>query len=235
MCSIVLNITPQGLFIGANRDERVARPWEPPAEFWPGIIGGRDALAGGTWLAMNAAGVVAAVLDRQGSLGPAPGKNSRGELPVMALKFSTAAAGADALRGLDCGRYRSFNLVLADARGAFLLRGLEAGRPDISALPPGVNLLTAGEPNDVSLPRIARHLPKFRAALFADWGGLLADGAGGEDAALNIPEHHGFGTVCASLIALPQAGAPEWKFAAGPPDRAGFVPVALAWRHGTNG
>ncbi|OYV39325.1 MAG: hypothetical protein B7Z80_07630 [Rhodospirillales bacterium 20-64-7] len=229
MCSIVLNLTEAGVFIAANRDEMVARPWAAPAEYWPGIVGGRDALAGGTWMAINRAGVMAAVLNRHGSLGPAAGKRSRGELPLLALGHNTAEQAATAMAALDAGAYRSFNLVLADARGAFWLRGLEAGRPEPAALAPGVTMLTSGEPNDVLLPRIARHLPIFSTAPFTAWGGLLADGAPPRERALNVPEQNGFGTVCASLLALPRKGAPEWRFAAGPPDRAAFERVQLPW------
>ena len=57
------------MLIGANRDEMVARSWEGPAEFWPELIGGRDRLGGGTWMALNRHGVMAAVLNRHGSLG----------------------------------------------------------------------------------------------------------------------------------------------------------------------
>jgi uncharacterized protein with NRDE domain len=230
MCSIILDITEAGLCIAANRDEMLGRPWEKPAEYWPGKIGGRDTLAGGTWMAINRAGVMAAVLNRHGSLGPAAGKRSRGELPLLALEHGTAEQAATALAALDAGAYRSFNLVIADARGAFWLRGLEAGRPAPAALPPGVTMLTSGEPNDLLLPRIARHLPKFRSAPFAAWGALLADGAPPRESALNIPEQLGFATVCASLLTLPRIGGPGWRFAAGPPDKAAFEPVRLPWR-----
>jgi uncharacterized protein with NRDE domain len=213
MCSIILRIGPDGVCIAANRDEMMDRPWDAPAQFWPGITGGRDRLAGGTWMGLNRHGVMAAVLNRSGTLGPAPGKNSRGELPLLALQHATAAAAAQALAALDAGSYRSFNLVVADAAGAFLACGLAAGPVRVSPLPAGVTMITSGAPNDVSMPRIARHLPKFQAAGFADWGALLADGGDGGPEALNIPPRKGFGTVCASLITLPQGGAPDWQFA----------------------
>ncbi|GLR68017.1 hypothetical protein GCM10010909_26980 [Acidocella aquatica] len=228
MCSIILRIDAQGVFIGANRDEMVERAWEPPGEFWPGVIAGRDRLAGGTWLGMNRHGVVAAVLNRTGTLGPAAGKRSRGELPVMALGEASASAAAQVLAGLDAGAYRPFNLVVADAAGAFLLRGLGEGKPDVARLGEGVTMITSGEPNDVAHPRIARHLPRFSAAAFEDWAALLADAAGDWETTLNIPEKDGFGTVCSSLIALPcPPGKPEWWFAAGRPDAVGFVAVAV--------
>lgn len=227
MCSIILRLDGDGAFIGANRDEMVSRPWEPPGPYWPGVVAGRDILAGGTWLGMNHFGVVAAVLNRHGSLGPAVGKRSRGELPILALAEKTAAAAAAALRGLDTAAYRSFNLVVADAGAAFLLRGLEDGAPVVSALPQGVTMITAGEPNDVALPRIARHLPAFEEAAFADWGALLSDAGGDWESSLNIPAKHGFGTVCSSLIRLPLRGVPAWTFCGGPTDPAKFTPVVI--------
>lgn len=224
MCSIILSVTASGVFAAANRDEMAARPWETPAEYWPGICGGRDVLAGGTWLALNRAGVMAAVLNREGTLGPAPGKRSRGELPLLALAAETAAAGAQRIGALDAGLYRAFNMVVADKAGAFFIRGLGEGKPDVIAFAPGVHMLTAGEPDDVARPRIARHLPRFMAAPIAQWGALLAERGGAREEQLNIDaaENDGFGTVCASLVNLPRNGTATHDFAAGPPDRTEF-------------
>ena len=101
MCSIILRICETGVLIGANRDEMLARAWDAPAEYWPefpGVVAGRDRTAGGTWLGINRHGMVAAVLNRQGTLGPAAGKKSRGELPLLALaETSLQAAGAKIL------------------------------------------------------------------------------------------------------------------------------------------
>jgi uncharacterized protein with NRDE domain len=216
-----------GVLVGANRDEMVARSWEGPAEYWPGLIGGRDILGGGTWMALNRHGVMAAVLNRHGSLGPAPGKRSRGELPLLALGETSAKAAAERLSRLDAGAYRSFNLVLADLDGAFLLRGLEQGTPRPQKLAPATVMLTSGEPNDMSLPRIARHLPKFTTADFAQWGDLLADRSPPWESSLNIPERDGFGTVCSSLLRLNREEGPQWWFAAGPPHAASFARLPL--------
>jgi len=224
MCSIILRVGPDGVFIGANRDEMIGRAWEPPGEYWPGIFAGRDVLAGGTWLGVNRAGVMAAVLNRHGTLGPAAGKRSRGEIPVLALAGATAAEAAGIVGDLDAGAYRSFNFVAVDFSGAFFVRGLEAGWGEVVALAAGVTMITAGEPNDVALPRIARHLPRFAAAGFVDWGRLLADDGAAWDEALNIPARGGFGTVCSSLIALRKDGGVDWEFCAGRPGAAG-------WRH----
>jgi uncharacterized protein with NRDE domain len=229
MCSIILRIHDSGVDIAANRDELIRRPWVAPGSYWPdhpGVVAGRDETAGGTWMGVNRHGVMAAVLNRHGSLGPAPGKRSRGELPLLALTASSARGAADTIAKFDAGAYRRFNLVVADAQGGFWLRGMEAGAPEVFALTQGVTMLTAGEVNDVAEPRIARHLPKFRAAAWADWGALLEDATPPLVSALNIAPQNGFGTVCASLIALRKDAAPVWMFAAGPPGAAAFLPVA---------
>lgn len=235
MCSIILRLTASGTEIAANRDEMANRAWQPPAEYWPGIFGGRDVLAGGTWLALNRHGVMAAILNREGTLGPATGKRSRGELPLLALAHTTAQSAATALATLNAAQYRPFNLVIAGAHSAFFLRGLGEASPQILPFAPGTHMLTAGEPDDLSLPRIARHLPRFTAAPFAQWGALLADSSGPRAAQLNInaAQNAGFGTICASLITLPRNGAPEQKFAAGPPDVAEFNRLDWGVPHGT--
>ncbi|MDD2875960.1 MAG: NRDE family protein [Acidiphilium sp.] len=238
MCSLILSFCP-GLFwpvaIGANRDERLDRPWDAPARHWPerpGIIAGRDRMAGGTWLGLNDHGVVAALLNRTGSLGPAPGKASRGELPLLALDHTTAEAAAICIASLDAGRYRSFNMVIADATGGFLLRGLEHGTPTTRAIEPGITMVTAGDPNDRADPRIDRYLPLFNAAARPDpgsqdwtaWIALLADRTNPGETALNVGPHEGYGTVCASLIGLSTDTA-RLLFAPGPPDLARFDTV----------
>ena len=189
-------------------------------------------------MAMGPSGLLVAVLNRAGSLGPIPGKRSRGELPLCAAAYGSAAAAAAALRDLDASAWRPFNLVLADAREAFFLRGLGAGRPEVMPLGPGVTMVTAQDPNDLASPRTRRHLPRFRAASppdptggdWASWEALLADaevGEGGIAEALRVPAVRGFGTVCASLAALGAGGERQWRFCPAPPGTAPFDKVAL--------
>jgi len=241
VCTVVLLLRPGHpwpVLIAANRDERLDRPWDAPGAYWPeqpGNVAGRDRLGGGTWMAMRD-GLVAAVLNRPGSLGPAPGKLSRGGLPLMAAGHGSAAAAADAMLALDGAAYRSFNMVVADRHSAHFVRGLGHGRPEGWALPPGLHMVTAHDPNDLDSPRTRMHLPRFVAAAAPDpargdwaaWQALLADRSVDPTAALNVSPRDGFGTVCSSLIGLPAEGAPVWLFAAGPPDQAAFKSVAAA-------
>ena len=243
MCTLVLLLRPGHavpVMLAANRDERLDRAWEPPGPWWPdhpGVVAGRDRTGGGTWMGVNRPGVVAAVLNRPGSLGPAPGKRSRGELPLMALDHATAGAAAEAIAALDAGAWRSFNLVLADHAGAVFVRGLGHGRPEARALPAGVSMVTAHDPNDLESPRTARHLPRLRAAPepdadgWAAWRAILSDRSGGPGEQMNVDHRGGFGTVCSSLLAIPREGSTLWLFAPGPPDRAGFAAVELGGCH----
>jgi hypothetical protein len=243
VCTVIIQHRPGHpwpLLLAANRDERLDRAWDPPAAHWPdrpGLVGGRDRTGGGTWMAMRR-GVVAAVLNRPGSLGPAPGKRSRGELPLLALEADGAAAAASRIAALDGSAWRPFNMVIADALGAVFLRGLGAGRPEPVTLPEGVSMVTAHDPNDLASPRTRRHLPRFRAAAppdpdTADWAGweaLLADGGFGAEGiggALRVPPVDGFGTVCSSLVALGAGGARVWRFSPAPPAPGGFHEIAL--------
>ena len=249
MCTIVVLRRPGHewpVLIAANRDELRNRPWKAPARHWPDrpeVVAGLDLLAGGSWLGLNEAGLVAAALNREGTLGPAAGKRSRGELVLDALDHADAAEAAGALSALDPAAYRSFNLVVADNRDAFLLahRDPASGAPiAVEPLPVGLSMITALDRDDPRAPRIRFHHPRFLAAPVPDpskgdwsaWEALLASreaepGAGTRGALFIDPMPAGdpgaFGTVSSSLIALPAAdrsdSGPIWRFADGPPER----------------
>jgi hypothetical protein len=234
VCTVVVLVRPSFVLLAANRDELLDRPWDLPDAWWPdhpGTVAGRDRLGGGTWMGMNQSGVVATVLNRPGTLGPAPGKRTRGELPLIALDPPTAAGGAEAIMRLDAGQWRGFNMVLADRSGAIFIRGLGHGRPQAETLPQGVSMVTAHDPNDLDSPRIARHLPQLQAAEprgpddWAAWLPVLADRSGEPVEQFNVVPRGGFGTVCSSFVSLPAAGRPIWRFAPGPPHEAGFQSV----------
>ena len=182
-------------------------------------------------MGINRHGVVAAVLNRPGTLGPAAGKRSRGELPLIALDHPTAAAAAEAMTALDASAWRGFNMVLADGAGAWFARGVGHGRPRAASLPPGVSMITAHDPNDLASPRTARHLLRFEAAQpsgaddWQAWREILADRRGDQAEQINVVPANGFGTVCSCFVVLPARGIPIWLFADGAPDEAVFRPV----------
>ncbi|MBI1206890.1 MAG: hypothetical protein GC191_06335 [Azospirillum sp.] len=252
MCSVIILRRPQTawpVMIGANRDEMAGRPWRAPGRHWPdrpNVVAGIDLLAGGSWLGLNDEGVVAAVLNREGTLGPADGRRSRGELVLEALDHDDAAAAAEALEHLDTRAYRPFNLMIADDRDAFCLshRGNDAGqRLRAEPIPVGVSMITAVDRDDPRDPRLRFYRPQFAAATppepetdsWTAWEALLArpDAEPGADTrgAMCFQTPSGFGTSSSSLIALPnrrQASRPaRWRFAAGRPGETPWQPVAV--------
>jgi len=233
---------PWPLILGANRDEMKNRPWTAPGRHWPDrpeVLAGRDDLAGGSWMGVNDHGVVAAILNRQGTLGPAQGKRSRGELVLLALDEADAAGAALVMSELRPDSYRSFNMVVADNRDAFFVAHRAEDAPvSVDRLRDGLTMLTSREPDDPSSPRIAFHRPRFLAAPPPDpetgdwtgWEALLASDAReagvGPEGAMTFTLPSGFGTVSSALVGLPAIGRagvpPVFRFAAGPPDHTPF-------------
>lgn len=252
MCTLILLRRPSHhwpLLLATNRDEMLGRPWLQPARHWaehPGIMAGLDQLAGGSWLGINNQGVVAAILNRTGTLGSTPGKRSRGELVLKALTYADAAKASTAMTEMNLGDYRTFNLIVADRQDAFWVthRGSDAGRRvESEMLPEGVSMLTDRNVNDPKSPRIQMYLSAFQTASepdpeaedgWASWTSLLSsrrfDPAAGPGGAMTVVNGD-FGTLSSSLIAIPsdqQSGeGPIWHFAAGPPDRAEYQRLIL--------
>ncbi|HXZ01024.1 MAG TPA: NRDE family protein [Stellaceae bacterium] len=243
MCTLVVLRRPGHdwpLIIAANRDEMIGRPWRAPGRHWPDrpeVVAGLDELANGSWLGLNDHGVVAGILNRFGTLGPAPGQRSRGELVLEALDHADAKDAAAALRQVDPRAYRPFNLIVADNRDAFWLRHADpAGRQPVAAKPLGAGLamIAAGDLDESETPRLRRYRPRFAAAPAPDpasgdwaaWEALLADGEAapqdGPAGAMRFATERGFATVSSALIALPsaaQAGRrPVFRFRAWQPE-----------------
>src|SRR2546430_6977617 len=80
--------------MAANRDELYARPAIPMTtlrDHGPRVLGGRDELAGGTWLAVNEHGVVAGLTNKPSPAGRDATKRSRGEIPLAFAAYPSAA------------------------------------------------------------------------------------------------------------------------------------------------
>ena len=252
MCTVVILRRPEHpwpIIMGANRDEMLSRPWTPPGRHWSDradVVAGRDDLAGGTWMGLNDSGLAACILNRHGSLGPAPGKRSRGELVLEALDHADARASAKALADINPEAYRPFNLVITDNTEAWWL-SLTADAEAITAfpIPTGLSVFTAHDRNDLTDLRIANYLPSFEAAQppnpetgnWTEWRGLLGatKTQGSAINAMSFRMDNGFGTSSSSLLALPSVETahgpdkirPVWLFAPGPPESSKFTPVDI--------
>ncbi len=138
------------LIVAANRDELHARP-SLPANWWsdrPGVLSGRDLVAGGTWLGITTGGRFAAVTNIAGAPA-APATDSRGILVGNFL--ATELPGARYVSAIAGERFGPFNLLLLDSTG---LRHVSNAGP-ASTLGPGVHVFsnnTAG----VAWPKVDR-------------------------------------------------------------------------------
>src|ERR1700758_1794480 len=89
MCTLILArdvLGPRTILLGANRDERAARPSIPPGVLVdaPRVVGGRDQVGGGTWVALREGRAAVALLNRRDPAAQeAPAdRRSRGLLPL---------------------------------------------------------------------------------------------------------------------------------------------------------
>jgi uncharacterized protein with NRDE domain len=117
MCLVVIavNADPDWpLLLAANRDEFHERPARG-ADWWPedtDILGGRDLLAGGSWLAVHRDGRFATVTNHRDAAPKRTELRSRGELVTGFLRSSLAPM--DYLASLDGAAYDGFNLLVGN-------------------------------------------------------------------------------------------------------------------------
>ncbi len=136
--------------VGANREELYGRGGDPPRVLDGPVrtLAGTDPVAGGTWLGVNAAGVLVAVTNRRKSQEPERPR-SRGLLARDLLGCASAAAAVElAARELGTGNYAGCNFLCADAERAVVLEGADWLR--VRPLPPGLHVLTNRDVNDAS-------------------------------------------------------------------------------------
>jgi uncharacterized protein with NRDE domain len=247
VCTVLLLLRPNDrwpLLIGANRDERRDRPFDPPGRYWPdapGIVGGRDVLGGGSWFGVNDDGVVATIVNGMQRLGPLAGKASRGELVVQVLRERDAAAAARVAGAIPADRYRGFTLLIADRRSAFAVT-CDEHAVTVAQLAPGHHMVTPDGFDIPSSPRFAAYFEALRAASppapdagdWSSWTDLLKHTDDDDPhRAMTVTGVDGFGTVSSTLLALPSDGAepPVLLFAAGPPSVTPYEPVRSPWVH----
>ena len=161
MCLIVLAhlASPRVAFaLAANRDELYARP-SHAADFWPDapdVFGGRDAVAGGSWLAITRGGRFAAVTNLRGAT---PRARSRGEL-VRGFVTSDSDPLTFA-RSLEREQYAGFHLLAGEVGRAVVY---VASSGEIDVLEPGVHAFS-NAPLGEHWPKEARAIEAMQRAL----------------------------------------------------------------------
>ncbi|KAL6963585.1 hypothetical protein U1Q18_034596 [Sarracenia purpurea var. burkii] len=131
-----------------NRDEYLNRPTKHLAWWeWEGgaqILGGRDSLAGGTWLACTRGGKVA-FLTNVREVQSLPQAKSRGNLPVRFLesKKQPKEFAEDIVKEAD--QYNGFNLIIADLGSNTMIYITNRPKEDNTAVievSPGIHVLS---------------------------------------------------------------------------------------------
>ena len=248
------------LLIAANRDEMYQRPTDPITVLraaHPRVLGGRDELAGGTWLAVNEHGVVAG-LTNQPTGARDPAKRSRGELPLAFAAYPDAkTAVTEVCARLDPAAYNPCWMLVGDRQALFSVDVSGGHRARVARLQAGRYVLENAPLGQASAKQ--RRVAGLVAALDGaarDGAGL--DGAGGVEAGLAAvlgdhqpaagPQPAGsggqprpaelsaacvhterYGTRSAMIVSVGQTGEPRVGVAAGPPCVTPLLDVTGMW------
>ena len=160
------------LLIAANRDEMYQRPTDPITVLraaHPRILGGRDQLAGGTWLAVNEHGVVAG-LTNQPTGARDPAKRSRGELPLAFAAYPDAkTAVTEVCARLDPAAYNPCWMLVGDRQALFSVDVSGGHRARVEELPAGRYVLENAPLGQASAKQ--RRVAGLVAALEPRWTG----------------------------------------------------------------
>jgi len=214
------------LVVAANREEFYGRQGTVPGVLGeaPRIVAGRDPRAGGTWLGVNAHGLVVAITNRPRQDAARGPMRSRGLLCLDLLACRSGAHAQEELRRqVTRHRFDGFNLFWADRDQAFCMHGDH--RMDVFAVPPGLHLLANRDMDDATDVRLTR----ARALLGAvpdrpidTWvDGLkrvCADhGTAGEPASSICIHARDHGTISSSVLAVGTGSRAVYCHAHGPP------------------
>lgn len=116
------------LIVAANRDEFFTRPSTSPRVLAtdPLIFGGKDLLAGGTWLGVNEHGLLAGILNRKSDTKKDQATvRSRGLLCLDILKVRDPLEACALLRKQKGSVYQPFNLIFANGEQAYVAYDLD--------------------------------------------------------------------------------------------------------------
>jgi uncharacterized protein with NRDE domain len=244
------------LVIAANRDEKYDRPTLPFTvlrDQEPRTLGGRDLLAGGTWLAVNEYNVVAGLTNTPSINGPDLSRRTRGELPLLLTRHTNAVDCVEEFcRVIHPGQYNPAWLLVGDRNNLFYIALPRDGDPVIRELGAGLYVLENAPlfPLSSKASFVKSRLSRTRAPDETLWISLPLTLSIHESAALlemrsgdapstsrrvesQAPCVHtdDYGTRSAMLIRLATDSneKPEIFVTDGPPCTASFVDVSSYW------
>lgn len=246
MCLLIVAsrlVPDEPLIVGANRDEILDRPATAVAMLEAGpprILGGRDELVGGTWLAVNEHGVCAGLTNQPREGARDPSKRSRGELPVDLARHDTAAGAVDAFLGAHRPEdYSGCWLLVGDRTSLFFIDFTGVTTSVAVSLPPGIHVLE-NRPLGATSPKVDLVLasvgsPRDGAAVAERFQRLLTDHRipeGDERPnAANCVHLDGYGTrsSCLVRVGADPAVSPRFLVADGPPCSTPYDDAGALW------
>ncbi len=242
------------LIVAANRDERYARPsvvLTVLREHGPRVLGGRDQMAGGSWLAVNEHGVVAALTNQRLETPPDPAKRTRGDIPLAFTGYPTAAqAVREVCASLEPRQYNPCWLLVGDSRELYSVDITGGDRPAVTRLEPGMHVLEnvpLGSESAKAAQIAARVIAERAARANGDSGEAAARAASGalatvlsqHDEAPGAPGRPDrspacvhtadVGTRSTTIVTVPPAGPPILRVSDGPPCQAPLLEAAGLW------
>jgi uncharacterized protein with NRDE domain len=201
MCSISWIVGEGGYELVFNRDEKWSRASSLDYSFEtdhrvPGFCA-RDAQANGTWLFTNEAGLTLALFNAYpgGNL-PPPGKQTRGQIPLLAAEAESTKGLVELLRHKDYNDFAPFDLFLLDDSRArcFSWDGLVFRDKEMGALP----FLTSSSVHSQRV--IAARRKRFEQMRELSLIDLLSDTAAAQpEEAIYVTREDG-GTVSQTLV-----------------------------------
>ena len=238
MCTVLLgrDVTGPGeILLAANRDEDPARPSDPPGVLLdsPRLVGGRDRVSGGTWLALRiapAGSSATLLLNRRPFPGVPPGARSRGLLVIDVARAADARAAS--LAEAASGRYGPCTLLHASPTACWWIAIPGDGPVRSREIAPGWHAITHAEMDDPAEPRtawlvgqLARLTERAPEPALARLATLLAHHGDAKSPAVCLHEGR-MQTVSSALIALTR-GRVVYRHAEGRPCTQPFADVHL--------
>ena len=237
--------------IAANRDEFYDRAASGPMVLneTPRIVGGRDNLAGGTWLGLTSEGIFLGLTNQRSFGGRDDALLSRGELVIDALRAGTFEDIRRYLEQIDARAYNEFNLIFGDGNQACAAYGRRAARSvDLEPLGPGVHVLCNDRLGSPEFPKAGEARAAVESITRAPWPAVrsrlievlgdrsLPDPAGVPPLPPDAPfdsevarllqaicvKTPVYGTVSATVAALSPGRVQHYAYCDGPPDEGVF-------------
>ena len=249
MCTLVISRnlnSPWPVMIASNRDENISRRFLPPGKHWvnnPNIFAGYDKKEGGSWLGINNKNLLIALLNRPNQQLKKNFKTSRGQIVIEGLKQKNSIEAINRIKTIDINKWKPFNVIVADYKEAYWIKNDGLNPLEISTIPMGVSMIDSKDLNDLNSERFVKYYKKFCSSIpkgpdkacWKDWIEIMSKKSSfQEDPLLGITidtNNKSFGTVCSSLISIPNPNLIQeklqWQYCDGAPQFEKFKNILL--------